>query len=219
MGKNVFIVNKKIIQGDMKYKGKVLLTYRIEYPELSRNSCGDSFIIFNYCQREKALAYLNYCRRMLFHVAVQEFRYSISNGFPIRPFETIVIYNITYNKNCIISLYYEIYEYAGGAHGSTHRCADTCDLRNGSSIVLNKLVTCLPDYKSYLIGKIKEEIEKDPSIYFEDYATLIVTNFDEDSFYLTTEGIVLFYQQYDIAPYVSGIREFLIPYCFCVKLV
>ncbi|WP_010296535.1 RsiV family protein [Clostridium senegalense] len=32
------------------------------------------------------------------------------------------------------------------------------------------------------------------------------------NFYLTNEGVVVFYDLYDIAPYVAGIREFKVPY-------
>ncbi|MFU2363539.1 MAG: RsiV family protein, partial [Clostridiales bacterium] len=31
-----------------------------------------------------------------------------------------------------------------------------------------------------------------------------------DSYYLTPKGIVIYFQQYDIAPYSSGLPEFLI---------
>ena len=53
--------------------------------------------------------------------------------------------------------------------------------------------------------------------YFENYKELINKTFNPNSFYCTPEGISVYYQQYDIAPYSSGIREFLMPYTYCVK--
>jgi hypothetical protein len=50
------------------------------------------------------------------------------------------------------------------------------------------------------------------SYIYDDYKPLIIKNFDKSSFYLSPEGITIYYQQYDIAPYSSGIAEFTIPY-------
>ncbi|MEA4987263.1 MAG: RsiV family protein, partial [Anaerovorax sp.] len=61
-----------------------------------------------------------------------------------------------------------------------------------------------------------EQIKKEPEIYFDDYETLVVETFNPKNFYCTPEGVVVYYLQYDIAPYSSGIREFLIPYGDCV---
>ncbi|NLZ81292.1 MAG: DUF3298 and DUF4163 domain-containing protein [Clostridiales bacterium] len=216
MEDNSFLVNTKVIQGEMNYNGETLLTYRIEFPELTGDLAGESVIIFNNCQKEKALEYQRYCENTLYPMALENYRNSIRNNYPIRIYEALVIYKVTYNKNMVISLYYDIYEYTAGAHGSTLRCADTCDLKNGRSILLNQLIICPADYKSFLLNRIAEEIRKDPSIYFEDYKNLIVKNFNEDSFYCKQVGIIIFYQQYDIAPYASGIREFLVPYSACV---
>jgi hypothetical protein len=81
---------------------------------------------------------------------------------------------------------------------------------------LAQLVRCPPNYKTYILNIVKEQIEQDPSIYFEDYEKLISQTFNKNNFYCTPDGIIVYYQQYDIAPYSSGIREFLIKYNNCV---
>lgn len=48
--------------------------------------------------------------------------------------------------------------------------------------------------------------------YYEDYPALLYSAFHADSFFLTQDGVVIYYQQYDIAPYGAGIPEFLIPF-------
>jgi len=69
--------------------------------------------------------------------------------------------------------------------------------------------------KRYLLGRIEQQIRRNPDIYFENYRELIDKNFHEENFYCEPRGIVIYYQLYDIAPYASGIRTFLIPYdCF-----
>jgi hypothetical protein len=51
-----------------------------------------------------------------------------------------------------------------------------------------------------------------PGIYFDDYKKLIVENFNPQSFIITPDSLDFYYQQYDIAPYASGIIVFSIPY-------
>ena len=75
---------------------------------------------------------------------------------------------------------------------------------------------CTSHYKKFILKEVKRQIEKEPDIYFENYQALISETFDAKSYYCTSSGIILYYQQYDIAPYSSGIRKFLIPYSRCV---
>ena len=35
---------------------------------------------------------------------------------------------------------------------------------------------------------------------------------ENQAYYLNRDGIIVYFQQYEIAPYSSGIREFKIPY-------
>ncbi len=63
---------------------------------------------------------------------------------------------------------------------------------------------------------MNKQIAKDPSGYFDNYPPLVAGTFNKNSFYCTDEGIVVYFQQYDIAPYSSGIPEFPLPYSGCV---
>ncbi|HWQ73960.1 MAG TPA: RsiV family protein, partial [Syntrophomonas sp.] len=49
-----------------------------------------------------------------------------------------------------------------------------------------------------------------------NYEELVEQTFDVNNFYCTPQGVVVYFQQYDIAPYASGIREFLLPYNRCI---
>jgi len=50
------------------------------------------------------------------------------------------------------------------------------------------------------------------NIYFDDYEKNVANYFNPKSFYLVPDGIVIYFQQYEIAPYASGIPQFTIPY-------
>jgi len=149
-------------------------------------------------------------------MAIEQYKGDIENNFPVRVFEVLLVYKITYLESCIISLYFDTYEYTGGAHGNTIRDSQTWNLKNFGRIKLCQIFRCPPYYKAYILKFVEDKIKRNPDIYFEDYKKLIVETFNENNFYCTPKGIVSYYQQYDIAPYSSGIREFLIPYTECI---
>lgn len=200
----------------LRYNGETLLSYRIEYPEF-RCSCYKACLRqVNIFYREKALEFKRYCDCELFRMAIEQYKDDIENGFPIRAFEAVLAYEVTYLCSCIISSYFDQYQYTGGAHGNTIRSSQTWNLRDCELLKLEQLVRCSPDSKSYILAAVKTQIEEEPDIYFENYEQLISETFNEDSFFCKPQGLVVYYQQYDIAPYSSGIREFLIPYTYCV---
>jgi len=212
---NVVSVRKIVIRNKLKYNGETLLTYRIEYPEFYSSCYQMCLRKINKFYRNKALEFQRYCETELFHMAIEQYKEAIENGFPIRIFEALQVYNVTYLRSCIISVYFDRYEYTGGAHGNTIRSSQTWHLQECEKIKLRQLVSCMPDYKTYILAEVEAQIRKNPDIYFENYKELIAETFNEENFYCTPEGIVVYYQLYDIAPYSSGIREFLIPYSDC----
>jgi hypothetical protein len=72
------------------------------------------------------------------------------------------------------------------------------------------------NYKELLINLIQMQAEENYianlGIYFENYKDLIAENFNPQSYFLTEKSISIYYQQYEIAPYSTGIVVFEIPY-------
>lgn len=128
-----------------------------------------------------------------------------------RTFELNTVYKVTLNKENIISLYMDYYQYTGGAHGLTTRISYNFDLKTGNKIKLNNIFKEGYDYKAVIDKEINRQIDEHPEYYFSDKNAFkgIKTN---QEFYLTDKGIVIYFQQYEIAPYSSGIREFRIPF-------
>jgi Protein of unknown function (DUF3298). len=169
----------------------------------------------------RALLYEKNNIMKLYQMAVEEYEYSVAQGFPVRVYEAYTDFKVTYNQNCVLSLYFDEYEYTGGAHGNTTRYSDTWDLKREKELRLADFISVPGDYREYIVNEVKEQIkremDKGNDIYFEDYAKLAEENFNVNNFYLIKEGIVVYFQQYDIAPYSSGIREFLLPFSSVVK--
>ncbi len=209
-------VKENVLKKEMYYKDHLILSYTIKYPQF----VSDKFRLFltklNIHYKADAALYQKIHISKLYQMAVDDYEYSVTNGFPIHQYEVNVEYKVTYNENCILSLYFDRYEFTGGAHGTTKRNSDTWDLRKG---IWMELTDFLPDNKNAakyiqaeIIGQIEEEIKKGNNIFFEDYADLVKENFNSRNFYLAKEGIAVYFQLYEIAPYVSGIQTFIIPY-------
>lgn len=217
MEKNTLTASTIVIENDMKHNGETVLTYKIEYPAFKSSLYQMSLSVINRYYEAKALEYQSYLENELFGLAVEQYQESVKRDYPVRTFEALVVYQLTYAAGCILSLYFDRYEYTGGAHGNTTRYSQTWNLQKCRQLQLGELFGCGLDYREYIFEQAKAQIEKEPEFYFEDYGKLLAQTFNADSFYATPEGIVVYFQQYDIAPYASGIKEFLIPYTNCVR--
>lgn len=113
-------------------------------------------------------------------------------------------FEVTYNEDNQLSLVTQIYQYTGGAHGMTAQISLNRNLATGKKLSLDN------QYHEIILAEINNQIEQESEFYFE--STFPVDHFDPESFYLTNDGIVVYYGLYEIAPYSSGIREFLIPW-------
>lgn len=133
------------------------------------------------------------------------------DNIPFHEFELITKYEVTYNKNNILSIPINYYQYTGGAHGLTTKIPYNIDLVTSEPIKLSQLFKDGTDYQGKINKYIKEEIAKQPEQYFnngEDFKGVK----EKQDFYIANDGIVVYFQVYEIAPYVSGIREFKIPF-------
>lgn len=208
-------IEKKTLKGELKYKNTVILTYKIEYPQMIISKYTYGKEIFNTYNRKKALELEQYIKTDLYENAKEVYEYNKANGYPIMVYEVISEYNITYNEGFIVSLYQDEYQFTGGAHGSTIRTSQNWNLKDGSKIPLSYFFPNNPYYTIDILKEInrqiKIQIEEGENQYFENYCELVLQTFNLDSYYImSNETLAIYFQQYDIAPYSSGIPVFLI---------
>ncbi len=193
-----------------------VLTLSITYPEAAL-PCNRAV---QGCINREIMAQVNsfycYCANDLRCQAIAGCREACANGFPFNAYDAVMRYEITYNQQCHLSLYRDQYTYTGGAHGNTVRASDTWNLESGCRLSLASLFPVGTDYRAFLLKQIlclaDQQMQQNPGIYFDDYRALIAKHFNENSFYLTPTGLAIYYQQYEIAPYATGIVVFTIPY-------
>ena len=128
-------------------------------------------------------------------------------GYKINPYVGENDYNISYNCNNILSIPINYYQYTGGAHGMTYKVSFNYDLNTGDKIKLSSLFEPGFNYKEYINNVIMDTIKKNPDNYFKEEFKGIK---DDQDFYVSKDGIVIYFQSYDIAPYATGIPEFII---------
>lgn len=209
-------INMQEINRKLQYNNIDILTINIKYPIVSIQNNAFAEGRINNQIIKQVNEYYSYASNTLYNQAINQYNDSIKNNFPFHGFEAYMEYVVTYNDNCFLSLYYDRYEFTGGAHGSTIRSSNTWELCTGENIYLYYFFKPYADYKLLLTQEIINQAEinliDNSGIYFEDYKDLIIKSFNPNSFYLSPEGITIYYQQYDIAPYSTGIVEFTIPY-------
>lgn len=196
-----------ILEKDMMYDNTVVLKYHIEYPCIISNACLCGIKRFNKYNQEIAFKLQERSENELYNEAVELYKYNKINGYPVMQYEIYLKYEITLNKEDIISMYLDEYIFSGGAHGNTVRSSQTWNLKCGKIIELADLYKN-PYFLVDIFRSINEQIAREPEIYFDNTCNLVLDTFNPKSFFLDCNNIFIYFQQYDIAPYSSGIRVF-----------
>ncbi len=107
----------------------------------------------------------------------------------------------------IVSLIQRVYQYTGGAHGMTRQAGHTIDRASGRRLNLADLFVHGASYTERLNRFVLEEgrARQLPMWDFKGIGA-------QSAFYLSDAGVVLFFQQYEIAPYSAGIIQMQVPY-------
>ncbi len=205
-----------VLEKELYYNDTVILKYKIEYPQLTKTRYRYGMRKFNEYNYNKALELQEYCETELFKESKELYDYNQENDYPVMVYEIILDYEVTYQNYSVVSLYTDEYMFLGGAHGNTKREGQNWNLQTGREIILKEL---FPNNPYYIIDILKEinrqiaeQIEKGENYYFENYCGLVQENFRLENFYRVPEGVVVFFNQYEIAPYSSGIPTFKIKF-------
>lgn len=208
-------ITKITLNGTMLYGSIPVFTYHITYPSFSTTCVLTAAQTANTYYMQLAEATEQYCRTVLYPQAVESARYIPDNHPPFNRYTLDMNYHITYNTGCITSLYMDTYTYMGGSHQELKRTSDTWDFCSGRQLHLEDVIPLTPGTQDGLQTAIEQQIaerlKESPGAYSEDYPYLLRNKFNQSQFFLRPGHIVIYYQQYDIAPYAAGIPEFSFP--------
>ena len=110
-------------------------------------------------------------------------------------------YEVTKNDSGIISVLLKTENYLGGAHDEIIYKSVNFELNGGKTITLGDILTVDKEtytafIKDFVLGKMREEPDK----YYSTDDAAFDENFVESQFYITSNGITVFFEQYTISP-------------------
>jgi len=197
--------------GHTFYKNGIkLFTYYLEYLNLIGNT--PALVEMNKKNFLEALRRQTYAVNQLY-VEAQE---AYNTGSEAFPYEYDSRIHVTMNQNNVFSGYLEEYIFTGGAHGNTTREAFTYDSHTLEAKTLCSFMkeeNCLPCISENIIQQINYSGHIDD--YFPEYKSLVPQTLNAENFYIAPEGVIVYFDLYSIAPYVSGIKEYIIPMNSC----
>lgn len=144
--------------------------------------------------------------------AEQESKQIAEDSGSVNPYMIYISFSVPYNNNGMVSILVSDYRYNGGAHGGDMWSDYNIDLRTGSVLKLDDLMEKDSGYREMINSTIRAEIDKRAAA-DELYENAPFEDVGEDpAFYLTSDAVVFYFQQYEYFPYAAGIQEFPIKY-------
>ncbi len=122
--------------------------------------------------------------------------------------ELLGYFEIKNNQRGILSLNLIVYTFTGGAHGHTIIKSLTFDTKTGKQYTLKELFKPGSDYVKKLSDIIRVDIKKWDIQLLDPPFTEIRP--DQD-FYIADTSLIVYFQLYEITPYVWGFPYFPIP--------
>lgn len=146
--------------------------------------------------------------------AEEDFESAKEDNREFMPHEYASDIELEYNGKVLSFLNLQ-YINTGGAHPNSIQDSQTFDTATGEKLKLEDVMGVEEEEaKSVVLKKVLEEIKKtegsDDFLYYDNYESDIKENFVPDDYFITDEGICIFYQTYSIAPYVAGFPTFII---------
>ncbi|HEY5824520.1 MAG TPA: DUF3298 domain-containing protein [Cyclobacteriaceae bacterium] len=124
--------------------------------------------------------------------------------------------NILIASDTLISVQVNVDSFMGGAHGMYTTSFINIDSKNGAPYLSDRFLK--PGYQEFLNKLGEEEFRKEQELADTTSLDQAGFNFPEnrfqlnDNYGLRKEGIVFFYNSYEVGPYSLGSTEIIIPY-------
>jgi len=124
--------------------------------------------------------------------------------------------NVLIASDTLISVQVDVDSFMGGAHGMYTTSFINIDSKNGAPYLIDRFLK--PGYQTFLNELGEEEFREEQEL--ADTTSLEQAGFSfpenrfqlNDNYGLRKEGIVFFYNSYEVGPYSMGSTEIIIPY-------
>ena len=212
-------VKTKTFQREAKSKdGQLVLTCKYAFPWIKTEKGRPDHIrilsVNQQIEKESMNQFGNACKEAVDFT--NEFIGEIYQGdkkVPWLPFQVDFSYEITRNKNQWFSYLVTEFRWLGGAHPDTQYQGYIYDLSTAKLVKpVDLLKKSAKEIKQYIADEMMKLYKENPSYYFEDEVKELQKLKFEYNSYLNDEGIVFFFNAYEVAPYVTGKVEIPLKY-------
>ncbi|PID24589.1 DUF3298 and DUF4163 domain-containing protein [Sporosarcina sp. P7] len=121
--------------------------------------------------------------------------------------EMVATYEIKNNQRDLFSINLIVYSFTGGAHGMTYVKSLTFDTKTGRQYKLQDMFKPGSPYVQRISEYIRRHIQQWKTPVLEPFTKIKP---DQD-FYIADTSLVVYFQLYEISPYVAGFPYFPIP--------
>lgn len=179
-------------------------------------------IVGNEGASSKIKAYYDEVKKA-FQIKAKELQDYAEENYGLRPNEELQYWNsfllgLSYSASRVddkvISLVRDEYEFAGGAHPNSLRYAEQFSTATGEKLTLKDVtkdeIKARKEINDYILKLTKKKEYE--GYFFEGYEKELPRILEENTWYLSNEGLVVIANEYIIGPHALGILEFTIPY-------
>ncbi|MHC1683831.1 MAG: DUF3298 and DUF4163 domain-containing protein [Clostridiaceae bacterium] len=198
-GNNIEVLNNIINEKDKYY------SVELNIPAISGLGSKPKESEINSLLEKKQKKFKNEIVKM----AIEDGKYAEKNNIELSPYEAVTKYKVNYNSKNILSLTLYYYQFTGGAHGNTAVESINLNATTGENIQLKDIFKKGINYKKIINEKIVEEMKKKPDDFFQENINNFSGIKNNQEFYFTDGGFVVYFQTYEIAPYAAGNPEFV----------
>ena len=128
------------------------------------------------------------------------------NSLPKQSYWVSTSYAVTFNKNYVLSMILNLMGFANN-YGPKYNTLNNynIDLTTGKELLLNDIFRDGVDYINIITEYIKSQINENREMYYSNVELVIP---EDQAFYLTDNGIIIYFGVDEIAPESFGIPKF-----------
>ncbi len=186
--------------------GTVLFTGRAAYPELvGEGKVIEAFNEYVFGDVQEAVVR---ARTDCYDSALLAYENSLETGNEFVPYMAEHTFDITYNKDKLLSMVCSDCNFAGWTHPNYIMYAMTYNMETGKAVTLNELINLSgADIYNKVYEEFKKLIEEEPERFYHDASAGLKEALTELKWYLAEDGVHFFMNPYEIAPYAAGVIE------------
>lgn len=140
----------------------------------------------------------------------------LSMGQEFLPWAAQIKADITRNDGVTLSVLREVYENFGGAHPMITYRAENFDVASQGRLLLSDLFTVSeedysPRLRDMILAQMDQKETESGVLYFDYAREQLMTLLDPMDFALTEDSLLIFYNEYALAPHAAGLQHFYLP--------